>query len=79
MGDEMKYSEGQRNQIYEKYLRPLNLKIKKLLLFVKIGPEDFLKNFINKLLVLVKFILNFRIEYFLNKKLDIEDLIYTID
>ena len=41
--------------------------------------ESIFKKIINKLLVLVKFILNFRIEYFLNKKLDIEDLIYTID
>ena len=33
MGDEMKYSEGQRNQIYEKYLRPLKLKISQILLY----------------------------------------------
>ena len=32
MGDEMKYSEGQRNQIYEKYLRPLKLKISQIVI-----------------------------------------------
>lgn len=43
MGDEMKYSEGQRNQIYEKYLRPLKLKISQILLYDTNAAADFLK------------------------------------
>lgn len=46
MGDEMKYSEGQRNQIYEKYLRPLKLKISQILLYDTNTAADFLKNII---------------------------------
>lgn len=46
MGDEMKYSEGQRNQIYEKYLRPLKLKISQILLYDTNAAADFLKNII---------------------------------
>ena len=45
MGDEMKYSEGQRNQIYEKYLRPLKLKISQILLYDTNAAADFLKKY----------------------------------
>ena len=49
MGDEMKYSEGQRNQIYEKYLRPLKLKISQILLYDTNAAADFLKKYNNLL------------------------------
>ena len=49
MGDEMKYSEGQRNQIYEKYLRPLKLKISQILLYDTNTAADFLKKYNNLL------------------------------
>ena len=49
MGDEMKYSEGQRNQIYEKYLRPLKLKISQILLYDTNAAADFLNKYNNLL------------------------------
>lgn len=49
MGDEIKYSEGQRNQIYEKYLRPLKLKISQILLYDTNAAADFLNKYNNLL------------------------------